>query len=50
MTVVNLCGIFSQDRTRLFPIAAVDKKMSEVSLVAFFCKDDDKPKDGLMLQ
>lgn len=36
MTVVNLCGVFSPDRKRLFPVAAVDKKMSEGSLGGLF--------------
>lgn len=28
MTFVNLCSVYSPDRKRLFPIAAVDKKLS----------------------
>lgn len=45
-----ICAVFSQPgRTRLFPIAAGDKKMSEgVSRWPFSCKDDDMAKDGLL--
>lgn len=50
MTAVNLCNVFLPDRTRLFPIAAGDKTMSEGSLGSLSWKDDDTSKHGLLSQ
>lgn len=49
MTVVNLCGVFSPGRTCLFPIAAVDKKISEGSRWTFPKKMMTSPKMDLQL-